>query len=316
MRADDRAPSGLRGCGTALVTPFTRAGEVDEAALRRFVQWQLAEGVHFVVPCGSTGEAATLTATEHRRVVEIVVEEVAGRVPVVAGAGSNDTQRAIALSREMRAAGATHLLHVSPAYSKPPQRGIEAHFRAIADAVDLPIVLYNVPGRTASNVEARTTLRLAEVPNIVAVKEASGNLPQIQDILRDRPDGFAVLSGDDALTLAVMAAGGDGVVSVTSNVTPRLVAQLCERCAAGDFVGARAVHERLADWTHAAFVESNPIPAKAALAAMGQIEDVLRLPLVPLSAELRDTVRAALEAAGALATTTRHAAAGASETYA
>ncbi|MBV9879414.1 MAG: 4-hydroxy-tetrahydrodipicolinate synthase [Gemmatirosa sp.] len=290
----------LRGAGTALVTPFTRDGEVDEAALRRFVQWQLAEGINFLVPCGSTGEAATLSIAEQRRVVQIVVEEAAGRVAVVAGAGSNDTQKAIALSREMQAAGATHLLHVSPAYSKPPQRGIEAHFRAIADVVELPIVLYNVPGRTGSNMEAATTLRLAEVPNIVAVKEASGNLVQVQDILRDRPEGFGVLSGEDGITLGIMAAGGDGVISVTSNVTPALVAQLCERCLAGDVVGARLVQDRLAPWTHAAFVESNPIPAKAALSMLGMMHDVLRLPLVPLLDSYRAVVRAALEAAGAM----------------
>jgi 4-hydroxy-tetrahydrodipicolinate synthase len=291
----------LRGVGTALATPFTRDGAVDEAAFRRFVRWQLAQGVHFLVPCGSTGEAATMSVAEQRRVVELTVEEADGRVAVVAGAGSNDTQKAIALSREMRDAGATHLLHVSPAYSKPPQRGIEAHFRAIADAVDLPIVLYNVPGRTGSNVEARTTLRLAEVPNIVAVKEASGSLPQAQEILRERPEGFAVLSGEDAITLGMMAAGGDGVVSVTSNATPRLLAELCERCLAGDFVGARIVQERLAPWTTAAFVESNPIPVKAALHMLGLMENVLRLPLVPLADAHQATVRSALEAAGAFA---------------
>lgn len=290
----------LRGCGTALVTPFLPGGDVDEPALRALVRWQLDEGVHFLVPCGSTGEAATLTADEHRRVVEIVVEEVAGRVPVVAGAGSNDTRRAIATSREMAAAGATHLLHVSPAYSKPPQRGIEAHFRAIADAVALPIVLYNVPGRTASNMEAATTLRLAEVANVVAVKEASGNLAQADAILRDRPDGFAVLSGDDQLTLAMLAAGGDGVISVVSNATPRLMAELCDRAAAGDLAGARAVHQRLVPWMTAAFVESNPIPAKAALAMLGRLHDVLRLPLVPLAPTHAGVVRAALAAAGAL----------------
>jgi 4-hydroxy-tetrahydrodipicolinate synthase len=291
----------LRGVGTALATPFTRDGAVDEEALRRFVRWQLAQGVHFLVPCGSTGEAATMTVAEQRRVVEVTVEEADGRVAVVAGAGSNDTQKAIALSREMRDAGATHLLHVSPAYSKPPQRGIEAHFRAIADAVDLPIVLYNVPGRTGSNVEAKTTLRLAEVPNIVAVKEASGSLPQAQEILRERPEGFAVLSGEDGITLGIMAAGGDGVVSVTSNATPRLLAALCERCLAGDFAGARVVQERLAPWTAAAFVESNPIPVKAALNMLGLMENVLRLPLVPLADAHHATVRAALEAAGAFA---------------
>ncbi len=289
----------LRGAGSAIATPFTGDGALDEAALRRFVGWQVAQGTHFVVPCGSTGEAATLSPAEHRRVVEITVDEVAGRVPVIAGAGSNDTRKAIALSKEMQAAGATHLLHVSPAYSKPPQRGIEAHFRAIADAVGLPIVLYNVPGRTASNMDAATTLRLAEVPNIVAVKEASGNLVQVQDILRHRPDDFAVLSGEDALTFAMLAAGGDGVISVTSNATPALVARLCERAFAGDFVGARELDRRLAAWTHAAFIESNPIPLKAALSMLGFMEDVVRLPLVPLREELRSAVREALEAAGA-----------------
>src|SRR5689334_20298775 len=218
----------LAGCGTALATPFIESGEIDERSLRSFVEWQITSGVHFLVPCGSTGEAATMTVAEHRRVVEITVEQTAGRVPVVAGAASNDTKKAIALSREMAAAGATHLLHASPMYNKPPQRGIIAHFRAIADAVDLPIVVYNVPGRTASNIEARTTLALAEHPRIVAIKEASGNLAQVTTILRERPTEFSVLSGDDALTLPIMAAGGDGVVSVVSNATPRLMARLVD----------------------------------------------------------------------------------------
>lgn len=291
----------LFGCGTALVTPFTADGAVDEPALRALVDWQIAEGVHFLVPCGSTGEAITMTLEEHRRVVEIVVDQAAGRVPIVAGAGSPDTKRAIALSRAMRDAGATHLLHTSPMYNKPPQRGLIAHFRAVADATELPVIVYNVPGRTASNLEARTTLALAEIPNIVGIKEASGNLGQIMDILRERPPGFAVFSGDDALTLAVMAAGGDGIVSVVSNATPAAMARLTECCRDGDFAGARALHERLAPWMHAAFIESNPIPVKAALAMMGKIQNVLRLPLVPLREELADTVRASLRAAGALA---------------
>ena len=290
----------LTGCGTALVTPFTADGAVDEAALRRLVDWQIGEGTHFLVPCGSTGEAATLTPAEHRRVVEIVVEQAAGRVPVMAGAGANDTARAVALSKQMRAAGATHLLHVSPMYNKPPQRGIEAHFRAVAAAVDLPIVLYNVPGRTASNMEAATTLRLAEVENIVGVKEASGSLAQIDEILRERPDGFAVLSGDDALTLAVMAHGGDGVISVASNATPRLMADLVNHALAGDFAAAREAHRRLAPWMTAAFVEPNPLPVKAALAAMDRIENVLRLPLVPLAGANETPILAALTQAGAL----------------
>jgi 4-hydroxy-tetrahydrodipicolinate synthase len=290
----------LAGCGTALVTPFTTQGEIDEQSLRSFVDWQIASGVHFVVPCGSTGEAATMTPSEHRRVVEITVEQTAGRVPVVAGAASNDTSKAIALSREMVSAGATHLLHASPMYNKPPQRGIVAHFRAIADAVKIPIVVYNVPGRTASNIEAATTLELAEHENIVAVKEASGNLAQIGEIIRHRPARFSVLSGDDPITLQVMADGGDGVVSVTSNVAPALVAQLTELCAAGDYTAARDIHHRLAEWTAAAFVESNPIPAKAALAMMGKMANVLRLPLVPLAERFEPTVRAALVSVGAL----------------
>ena len=290
----------LTGCGTALVTPFAPSGEVDERSLRAFVDWQIDSGVHFLVPCGSTGEAATMTVAEHRRVVEVTVEQTAGRVPVIAGAASNDTKKAIALSREMAAAGATHLLHASPMYNKPPQRGIVAHFRAIADAVRIPIVVYNVPGRTGSNIEAATTLELAEHENIVAVKEASGNLAQVGEIIRHRPSRFAVFSGDDPLTLQIMADGGEGVISVTSNLAPRLVAQLTELCAAGDFSGAREVNHQLAELTVAAFVESNPIPAKAALAMMGRMANVLRLPLVPLSDKFEPTVRAALVSVGAL----------------
>ena len=289
----------LTGCGTALVTPFTRDSAVDEVALRALVEWQIVEGVNFVVPCGSTGEAATLTQTEHRRVVEITVQQVAGRVPVVAGAGSNDTQKAIALSRDARAAGATHLLHVTPMYSRPPQRALLAHFRAVADACDLPIVLYNVPGRTAVNLDVATCLELARDPRFVAVKEASGQLSHIVAIIRDRPPGFSVLSGDDALTLAVMAHGGDGVISVVSNVVPRLVAALVTACARGDFPLARRLDARLAPVVHAAFVESNPIPVKAMLHLMERAENVLRLPLTSLPESHHALLRAALDAARA-----------------
>lgn len=290
----------LRGCGTALATPFAPDLSVDEKALRDFVEWQVSQGIHFVVPCGSTGEAATLTQEEHRRVVEITVEQVNGRVPVVAGAGSNDTRKAIALSKEMRNAGATHLLHTSPMYNKPPQRGIVAHFLAIADAIDVPVVVYNVPGRTGSNVEAATTLTLAEHENITAVKEASGNLEQITEIIRNKPENFTVLSGDDALTLAVMGGGGDGVISVTSNVVPRLAAKMCELFDEGDVDGARKIDQQLSGWTSAAFVESNPIPLKAALSMMGKCSNALRLPLVALAENHNDTLRKALSAAGAL----------------
>lgn len=290
----------LKGCGTAIVTPFRKDGTVDEPSLRAFIDWQIAEGIDFLVPCGSTGEAVTMTPAEHRRVVEITVEQVKGRVPVVAGAGSNDTAKAVALSKEMKGAGATHLLHVSPMYNKPPQRGIIAHFERIADATDLPIVVYNVPGRTGSNIEAKTTLALAEVKNVVAVKEASGNLGQITDVLRDRPAGFTVLSGDDEMTLAVMAAGGEGVISVVSNATPKKMAELCRVAAKGDVAAARKLHFQLLPWMRAAFIESNPIPVKAAMAMLGKMENRLRLPLVPLDEKHADTVRSALKAADAL----------------
>jgi len=222
-------------------------------------------------------------------------------VPIVAGAGSNDTQKAITLSKAMRDAGATHLLHTSPMYNKPPQRGIVAHYRAIADAVAMPIVVYNVPGRTGSNIEAKTTLEMAKIPGIVAIKEASGQLPQIGDIIRGRAAAFSVLSGDDEVTLPVMALGGDGVISVISNVTPRLMAQLCDRMRAGDVAAAREIHYRLLPWMRAAFIESNPLPAKAALAMMNRAQNVLRLPLVPMSDVHTGAVRSALQLAGALA---------------
>ncbi len=293
-------PQRLFGCGTALVTPFTADGSLDENALRAFVEWQVTEGVHMVIPCGSTGEAVTLSPAEHRRVVEITVETVNGRVPVIAGAGSNDTARAIATSREMKEIGATHLLHVTPMYNKPPQRALVAHFRAIADACDLPIVIYNVPGRTAINLEARSCLELAADTRFVAVKEASGNLAQITQIIRERPEHFAVLSGDDALTLSVMAHGGDGVISVISNVVPKLMAAMCVAMERSDLPEARRLDALLAPVSHAAFVESNPIPAKAMLAMMDRMGDRLRLPLVALHDDHRSAVRAALAHAGAL----------------
>jgi 4-hydroxy-tetrahydrodipicolinate synthase len=290
----------LTGCGTALATPFTARGAVDERALRGFVDWQLDEGIDFVVPCGSTGEAATMSPEEHYRVVEITVEQVRGRVPVVAGAGSNDTAKAIEASRRMKEAGATHLLHVSPMYNKPPQRGLVAHFTAVADSTTLPIVVYNVPGRTGSNVEAATTLELAKHPRITSVKEASGNLAQITDCIAGRSGKFTVLSGDDELTLPILALGGDGLISVVSNVVPKLMTELVRLGRAGDLAGARELHLRLLPWMRAAFVESNPIPVKAALAMMGKMENVLRLPLVPLAADKAGAVRSALQRAGAL----------------
>jgi 4-hydroxy-tetrahydrodipicolinate synthase len=290
----------LKGCGTALVTPFNSDGSIDEKSLRSLIDWQIDEGIHFLVPCGSTGEAATMTVDEHTRVVQITVEQVKGRVPVVAGAASNDTVKAIALSKAMKAVGATHLLHASPMYNKPPQRGIVAHFKAIAHATELPIVVYNVPGRTGSNIEAKTTIELAGVKNIYAVKEASGNLNQIADVIRGRPKGFVVLSGDDELTLPIMALGGEGIVSVVSNAVPGAMAKLCNLMAAGDLAAARDLHMKLLPWFRAAFIESNPLPVKAALAMMGRMKNVLRLPLVPMNESNNETVKAALRTAGAL----------------
>jgi 4-hydroxy-tetrahydrodipicolinate synthase len=288
----------LRGCGTALVTPFKHDGDVDETRYRALIDWQIEQGVDFLVPCGSTGEAATLSVEEHVRVVAVCAEQVDGRVPVVAGAGGNDTKKAIALSHAVAEAGATHVMHVSPAYSRPPQRGIVAHFTAVADAAPRPVLLYNVPGRTASNVEATTTLALSEHPNVVGVKEASGSLVQISEILRHRPAGFTVLSGDDALTVAVMALGGDGIVSVVSNALPRLMTDLTHAADRGDQGEARRIHFLMAPFMSAAFVESNPIPIKAALGLMGRIDPTVRLPLVPLAETHHQTVRAALAHAG------------------
>ena len=293
-------PSTLAGCVTALVTPLTRDLAVDEPALAALVEWQIAEGIQGLVPVGSTGEAATLSLAERLTVVRIAVERAAGRVPVIAGAGGNDTHVAIATSLAMADAGATHLLHVSPMYSKPPQRGILAHFRAIADASPIPLVVYNVPGRTASNIEAQTTLALAEHPNIVAVKEASGNIGQIREIIRHRPPSLSVFSGDDALTLDVIAAGGHGIISVVSNAVPRAMTALCDAARSGDTASARAAHDRLTPLMDAAFVESNPIPIKAALAMMGRIGNHLRLPLVPLADLHSARLRASLVQAGAL----------------
>lgn len=287
----------LSGCGTALVTPFRETGEVDEAALRSLVDWQIEQGVDFLVPAGSTGEAATLSVDEHERVVAITVEQTAGRVPVVGGAGSNDTAEAIKLSLRIASTGVTHLMHVSPPYNRPQQRGLIQHFTAIADAAPCPVVLYNVPGRTGSNVAAATTLALAGHPNIVGTKEAAGSCDQVAEIARDRPAGFALLSGDDSMTVPFMALGADGVISVVSNATPRPMAELVAAMARGDLRRARSLHHRLADWMRWAFVESNPVPVKAALGMMGRIHPRVRLPLAPLAETNRDAVAAAVRAA-------------------
>ncbi len=285
----------IRRCGTALVTPFQDDGSVDEAALRGLVRWQIEQGIDFLVPCGSTGEAATLSDDERARVVAIAVDEADGAVPVVAGAGASDTRRAIALTRLVEEAGATHTLHAAPAYNKPPQRGLHAHFRAVADAATRPVVLYNVPGRTACDLAAETTLALAEHDNVIAIKEASGDPGRVGELVRRRPEGFAVLSGDDALTLPFMALGAEGVISVVGNVVPGAMARLVESLASGDLETGQRLHDALLPLMDAMFVESNPIPVKAALAHRDRIRNVLRLPLVPIAEPHRKTVVAALE---------------------
>ena len=291
----------LRGCGTALVTPFTGTGAVDEKRFRALVERQIAAGVRVLVPCGTTGEAATLTVAEHERLIALTVETARGRAKVLAGAGSNATAATIDRARAARAAGADALLLVAPYYNKPTQPGLAAHFRAVAQAVgDSPVVLYNVPGRTASNLAATTIGLAREVENIVGVKEASGDLGQIMAILRDRPAGFRVLSGDDAVTLPLIALGADGIVSVVSNETPDLMANLTESALRGDWEIARELHYRLLPLMEANFLESNPGPVKAALTAMGLLEEHVRLPLVPVQEQTRARVRAVLGALGLL----------------
>jgi 4-hydroxy-tetrahydrodipicolinate synthase len=288
----------LQGCGTALVTPFTDGGEVDYPALRALVEWQIAEGIDFLVPCGSTGEAQTLDDSERERVVAAVVETAASRVPLMAGATSNDTARAVAEARRMCRLGADYILTATPYYNKPTQAGLFRHFTAIADASTKPICLYNVPGRTAVNLQPAVTLQLAEHPNVMGIKEASGDLAQVMQILRGRPERFAVLSGDDWLTLAIVAAGGDGLVSVASNEMPGPMRALVHLMLAGDVEKARDWHYRLLPLMDANFLETNPAPVKAALALTGRIRNVLRLPLVPVTEKTRTAMAATLKDLG------------------
>lgn len=292
--------SSFRGLGTALITPFTNDGALDEAALAKFVDWQIAEGVNFLVPCGTTGENPTLTPDEHQRVVEITVKTANGRVPVLAGAGANSTPRAVELALQAVALGADGILTITPYYNKPTPDGLRRHFGAQAEAVEkkkagFPMIMYNVPGRTGLNMTAETTLRMAnEIPNIAGVKEASGNMEQILAILRGRPEGFLVLSGDDAWTLPLMAVGAEGIISVASNEVPRLMRQMVD----GRDV---KIHERLLPLLTGNFIESNPSPAKAALQMMGVLEnDIVRPPLAPLTEASRERMRAILKECGLL----------------
>jgi 4-hydroxy-tetrahydrodipicolinate synthase len=278
------------GVGTALVTPFKKDGSVDEAAVKRLVKRQIEGGVHFLAPCGTTGEAPTLTHREKLRVVELVLEEAAGRVPVLAGAGGYDTRDAIELARDMEKVGADGLLSVAPYYNKPTQEGLYQHFKAIAESTTLPIMLYNVPGRTGVNIEVATVVRLSQIRNIVAVKEASANVVQMIEIVASTREDFLLLSGDDPLTVAVMAIGGRGVVSVASNEAPAEMTQIVELCERGDYPAARRLHQWLLPLILVNFTESNPIPCKAAMAEMGLLEECFRLPLVPPSPAARERV--------------------------
>ena len=269
------------GCGTALVTPFTETGDLDEAAIRRLAKRQIAGGVHFLVPCGTTGESPTLSHAEKLRVVELVAAEAAGTVPVLGGAGGNNTTAVVALAKDMVRAGADGILSVTPYYNKPSPEGLYRHFCAVAESVDRSVVVYNVPSRTGTNISPEILTRLSSVPNIVGVKEASGDLGQMCQVCRDAADDFSVLSGDDAHTLAMIAMGAVGVISVVSNEVPSEMAELVNAALAGDFAAARATQERLLPLMQINFVESNPIPVKAALAEMGLIGAHYRLPLVP-----------------------------------
>jgi 4-hydroxy-tetrahydrodipicolinate synthase len=290
----------FQGTGTALITPFKADGSVDEKALRRLVDFQVEGKVDMLLPCGTTGEGATLGADETDRVVEIVIEQSKRRVPVIVGAGSNSTAKAIEGTKRAKKLGADGVLSVGPYYNKPTQQGYYEHFKAIAESEDIPIVVYNVPGRTSGNIEPKTMLRLAEITNIVAVKEASGNLGQIMEIIRDAPKDFRVLSGDDAMALGVIALGGDGVVSVVSNEAPGMMSALVDAALEGNLVKARDLHYKLLPLMNANFVESNPIPVKAVLAMMGLIEESYRLPLVPLTAGNREKLVKVVEEAGLL----------------
>ncbi|QCQ20890.1 4-hydroxy-tetrahydrodipicolinate synthase [Desulfoglaeba alkanexedens] len=283
------------GAFVAIVTPF-KDGRIDETALRDLVEFQIANGSHGIVPCGTTGESATLAFEEHERVVEVVLEQVNGRVPVVAGTGSNNTAEAIRLTKHAKECGANGALMISPYYNKPTQEGLYRHFKAVADSVDIPIIVYNIPGRTAVNIEPETIARLAEIPNIVGVKEATGSMKQITDIIRLCGDDFTVLSGEDYITFPLLAVGGKGVISVVSNVAPKDMADLCTLYLEGKVREARDLYYRVLPLCHALFYETNPAPVKAALKMMGKIaSDEVRLPLVPMQPANRERLKKVIE---------------------
>jgi 4-hydroxy-tetrahydrodipicolinate synthase len=304
----------LRGCGTALVTPFTPDGAVDESALRSLVEWQVESGIDFLIPCGTTGETPTLGHDEWLRVIDTTIEVVAGRVPIVAGATSNSTSDAVAKAKEVASRpGVNGILTASPYYNKPTQEGQYRHFRAIAEAVDKPLILYNVPGRTAANLEPATLARLSEVPNIAGVKEASGNITQISEVLNLVPESFLVFSGDDAIMLPLIALGGVGVISVASNEIPREMAEMTRAALNGDWPTARALHRKYLPLMQANFIESNPMPVKAVLAMMGKIQEIYRLPMLPMRRDTRSKLQKIATDVGLLAPAAK--AAGPSEFY-
>src|SRR5690242_6233694 len=281
----------LRGCGTALVTPFQPDGGLDEPALRGLVRWQVESGIDFLVPCGTTGETPTLTHDEWLRVIDVTIEAAGGRVPIMAGATSNNTREAVAKAKEASSRrGVDYILSATPYYNKPTQEGIFEHFKAIAEASSKPLILYNIAGRTGTNIETATLLRLAEVPNIIGVKEASGNIAQICEVVNSVHANFIVLSGDDAITLPLMSIGGRGIVSVASNEIPGEMVEMVEAAEHGDFAAARAVYHRIFPLMQVNFVESNPVPVKAAMAAMGLIEEVYRLPMCPPRPESKEKI--------------------------
>lgn len=289
------------GCGTALVTPFASDGSVDEAAVRRLARRQIDAGIHFLVPCGTTGESPTLSLDERTRIVELVVAEADGKVPVLAGAGGYDTREVIEAGRCMRQAGASGLLSVTPYYNKPTPEGLFQHYQAIAEAAGIPIIVYNVPGRTGVNVDPATLARLAAIPGIAGVKEASGNMGQICEIARAVPGDFLVLSGDDSLTLPMLSIGGHGVISVASNGMPAEMARMVELAEAGDYAGARTLHNMLMPFMTVNFVEANPIPIKAAMAMQGLLEERYRLPMVSPRPASRERITAVLESVAGVA---------------
>jgi 4-hydroxy-tetrahydrodipicolinate synthase len=292
----------VRGCGTALVTPFRQDGSIDEPALRNLINWQIESGIDFLVPCGTTGETPTLSHDEWLRVIEITIEVNAGRVPIVAGATSNSTQDAVEKAKEVAARpGVDAILTASPYYNKPTQEGQYRHFRAIAEAVDKPLILYNVPGRTSANIEPATLARLSEVPNIAGVKEASGNISQIAEVCNAVPETFSVFSGDDAITLPVIALGGVGIISVASNEIPREMAEMTRAALNNDWTTARQIYRKYLGLMQANFIESNPLPVKAVLSMMGRIEEVYRLPLLPMRRDTRSKLQRIAGEAGVVA---------------